>query len=215
MFWKWIPHQDFTAGKKPRTLQKGITPMGARFINLRTPQDTIQMIGDPGAPVPNVSIDLGVADIYISDQAQSIEYRGRGLETDVGGRVAGPAKGMSIPATEPVGHAYARETYPAQSVSRTAISKEAPPRKAVKEEPAMQGITQGISRVGITEAAREATEGELGVFEDETEEFAARFASPWEQRRRLVNRPKHSRRASRRKGRMDEPPTTMLGGIRL
>lgn len=56
------------------------------------------MIGRPKARVPKeVAIDLGVVDIYIRDYGQKIEFKGEGLRTSVGSRLAGTTMGMSIP----------------------------------------------------------------------------------------------------------------------
>jgi len=79
------------------------TPKGAKFAGETTPEKTIQMIGEPRAKVPkDVSIDLGVVDIYISDYGRSIEYKGRGLETKVGKSLSEATRGMSIPASSPM-----------------------------------------------------------------------------------------------------------------
>jgi len=91
--WKYIPPP--WSQEKPSTLYA--PPIGAVRIGARLPTQTIQMIGRPGARVPKtISIDLGVADIEVSDYGRRIKYTGRGLETDVGGD---PSKttGMSTP----------------------------------------------------------------------------------------------------------------------
>lgn len=98
-FWKYIPAVDFKSGKKPRTLPRGVVPIGAKFTELRTPSETIQVIGDARAPIPDsLSVDLGVTDIVITNRAGKISYSGKGLTTDVGERVPGVATGMSITA---------------------------------------------------------------------------------------------------------------------
>ena len=97
--WKYIP--------PPYEHEKPITlfgpPQGAVRVTMRTPKETIQMIGTPEGKVPErVSIDLGVADILILDSGRRIEYRGGGLETDVGKRISSPTTGMSISSNMPI-----------------------------------------------------------------------------------------------------------------
>ena len=61
------------------------------------------MIGKPRARVPDkISIDLGIADIFVEERGRSIRYEGKGLETDVGARMPSLTKGMSIPAIKGV-----------------------------------------------------------------------------------------------------------------
>ncbi len=80
---------------KPISFSK--PPIGAKHTSLKTPKETIQMIGKPEVGVPkSVSVDLGVVDIYITNYGKNIEFRGRGLETDVGKRLSSPTKGMSL-----------------------------------------------------------------------------------------------------------------------
>jgi len=153
IFWKWIAPTDITqvSGiRKPRNLPKGVVPMGARFTDLRKPAETIQMIGDPGAPVPDVSVDLGVADIRIKDNAQTIQYTGKGEQTNVGELVDSPTQGMTIGRAEPQGHAYARKVYPAHSVSRTDMATEV--GTPVRE-------IRGVDRTQIAEDTQAMLEG--------------------------------------------------------
>ena len=100
MVWKYIPppyNQD-----KPITLPKGRVPTGARFANLRTPAETVQMIGRSGSKVPDrISIDSGVVDIFIGRGGNRITYRDYGLRTNVGKRDPGNTVGMSVPGSEP------------------------------------------------------------------------------------------------------------------
>jgi hypothetical protein len=128
LFWKWIPREDYITGAtRPRTLPRGVIPIGARFTDQRTPAQTIQIIGNPGASVPDMAVDLGVADIFISDQAQTIRYAGKGEQTNVGVSVDSPTVGMTVEGgAEPKGYAYARKVYPAHSVSRTDMATEVP-----------------------------------------------------------------------------------------
>ena len=86
----------------PWTQSKPITmltpPKGAKNVGMRTPAETVQMIGVSKAKVPEtISIDLGVADIYVTDHGRSIKFVGGGLETNIGKRIESPTKGMSIP----------------------------------------------------------------------------------------------------------------------
>lgn len=71
--WKYIP--------PPWTQSKPINlfnpPKGAKNTHLRTPAETIQMIGEPGAQVPkSVSVDLGIADIFIDNYGKEIRFKG-------------------------------------------------------------------------------------------------------------------------------------------
>jgi hypothetical protein len=92
--WKYIPPPYDQ--EKPITL--GNPPAGAIRTEMHTPQETIQVIGQAGAPIPEaISIDLGVVDILITDSGRNIRYVGKGMQTDVGERIIGPEKGMSIP----------------------------------------------------------------------------------------------------------------------
>jgi len=206
IFWRWIPREDYTTGAaKPRTLPKGVTPIGAQFTDLRKPTETIQMIGDPGASVPDVAVDLGVADIFISDQAQTIRYTGKGLKTDVGVGVPGPAQGMTVDGgAEPKGHAYARKVYPASSVSRTDVSKEEPVRGGVRE-------IRGKDRVDISRQMEEMQDadysGILGFSDKDADDI---FGTGERRQKKSVNRVR-TKRAQPRRGR--DNPTT-LGGVR-
>jgi len=96
--WKYIPPPwDMD---KPLTLV-GKVPTGAINTGLRTPRETVQMIGKPKAVVPkSISIDLGVVDIYVTNYGKNIKFGGRGMETDVGKRLSSPTKGMSIDGAE-------------------------------------------------------------------------------------------------------------------
>jgi hypothetical protein len=94
MFWKYIPPP--WVQEKPISLK--YPPEGAKNIGERTPEQTIQMLGDPGAKVPKeVAIDLGVVDIMIKNYGKDIKFTGKGLETVVGKSLSTATKGMSIP----------------------------------------------------------------------------------------------------------------------
>lgn len=97
------------------------------------------MIGDPGASVPDVAVDLGVADIHIKDNAREIIYTGKGERTNVGELIDSPTRGMTIGGGKPKGHAYAKKVYSERSVSRTAI-----------EAGGVSRPVRGISRPKIT-----------------------------------------------------------------
>jgi hypothetical protein len=95
--WKYIP-PPWTQ-EKPISLKQA--PLGAKTGG-RTPKETIQMIGQPGSPVPRtVSVDLGIADILIEDYGKRITFTGHGLETSVGHSMAGPTRGMSLTGVTP------------------------------------------------------------------------------------------------------------------
>lgn len=99
MFWKYIPPPwDMD---KPITLPRGVAPERAK-VDGRTPQETIQMIGTSRAVVPeSISIDLGIIDAFITGRGRNIEFRGKGLETDVGERLPSPTRGMSVDGAYP------------------------------------------------------------------------------------------------------------------
>ena len=97
--WKYIP----PPWDMDKPLSLGAPPAGAIRTEMRTPKETIQLVGRPRVRVPeNVSVDLGVVDIHITNFGRNIEFAGSGLETDVGKRIVGPEKGMSIPEAEPL-----------------------------------------------------------------------------------------------------------------
>ena len=152
MFWKWIPREDYITGAaKPRTLPRGVTPIGARFTDQRTPDTTIQMIGDPGASVPDVDVDLGVSDIFIRNQAQDITFGGSGLMTNVGEGVDSPAMGMTVNGGAGISRPAMTDYYPPHSVSRPAIAK--------TDEPLSGEIAvRGINRPKIAEDTRKMVE---------------------------------------------------------
>ena len=89
----------------PYDVQKPISligkqPEGWRELG-RTPEETIQVIGESEAEVPKViSVDLGVVDVFIYE-GQRIEFKGGGEETNVGTRIDEPTMGMSVPAEQP------------------------------------------------------------------------------------------------------------------
>lgn len=84
--------------KKNKPVSLTRPALGTLYTDLRTPQETIQILGSPNAKVPRtVSIDLGTVDIFISDYGRKIEFRGGGLNTDVGSRDTSRTRGMSIP----------------------------------------------------------------------------------------------------------------------
>jgi hypothetical protein len=98
-YWKYIP----PPWKQEVPVSIFGTPKGAKFAGETTPEKTIQMIGEPRAKVPkDVSVDLGVVDIYISEYGRRIEYKGKGLETKVGKSLREATRGMSIPASSPM-----------------------------------------------------------------------------------------------------------------
>jgi hypothetical protein len=92
--WKIIP--------PPYNLKKAISstkpPKGVTRLT-GTPQETLTFIGGK-LPFKNVSFDLGIVDGYIDVKTKKIVFTGHGLETNVGTRIAGATKGISIPATQ-------------------------------------------------------------------------------------------------------------------
>ena len=168
------------------------------------------MIGDPGASVPDVAVDLGVADIFISDQAQTIRYAGKGLSTDVGAGVPGPAQGMTIESSrEGISRPDMTDYYPQYSVSRPHIAKtEKPVRGATS--------VRGINRPKIAEDTQDMLDfghtaldelGPEGTFDDEDPNWLQDNAV-----RRVKNRAR-MRKTQPRRGR--NSPSTILGGVRV
>ena len=125
--WKWVPHEDWSTGAaKPRSLPRGITPVGAVRTDLRTPQETVQVIG--GGTVPDVDVDLGVADVSVRGSGSQITFKGRGLGTDIGVGVPGPAQGMTVGGQE-------RQEPEPESVIRPVAAE-----KMVEAQPAADGV---------------------------------------------------------------------------
>jgi hypothetical protein len=93
--WRWFP-PPYNALKPYFSFQP---PAGAINTNLRTPAETIQIIGDPTNVPDEVGIDLGVVDILLTKKPKPrITFRGKGLETIVGGRIQSPTHGLGVPA---------------------------------------------------------------------------------------------------------------------
>jgi len=226
IFWKWIPREDFVDGVKPRTLPKGITPLGAKFTGLRTPQETIQVIGDTGVPVPDFRVDLGKTDIVITNQAQTIRYTGKGEQTNVGDRIPNTTQGMTVNSGRGgINRPAMTDYYPEHSVSKPHITK-------TSKEPIRGGDVReirGKDRVEITKRTKRMLEGEelervkpkpakksKSAFSDLLELTDADMDDIFGTGERKavkkpVNRLRHKRTQPRR-GR-DNPPT-MLGGTR-
>ncbi len=127
LFWKYIPPPyDMD---KPITLPRGVTPIGAVNTELRTPQETIQMIGQSREIKPrDISIDLGVVDAFITAGGTRIDFTGKGLETDVGTRLPSPTKGMSIDGAYPGMPVYN------EGARRSVIKKKKPKRVARRRD---------------------------------------------------------------------------------
>ena len=96
MYWKIIP--------PPYNLKKPISskapPSGVKVFK-GTPQETLTFIGGK-LPFSNVSFDLGVVDGFIDVSKRTIVFKGEGEQTDVGIRVAGPTKGITLGAVRGV-----------------------------------------------------------------------------------------------------------------
>jgi hypothetical protein len=200
-FWKWVPREDYATGAaKPRTLPRGVVPIGARFTDLRKPTETIQMIGDAGASVPDVAVDLGVADIFISDQAQTIRYTGKGEQTNVGTGIDSTTQGMTVEGgAEGISRPAMSKVYPEHSVSRTAIEagEVSRPVRGINRPKIVEDTNEIRTRIkdksDEPEDESELTTSELGdygAFGDED--------PSWLQKG--VNRTKMSRRQPSRKG---------------
>jgi hypothetical protein len=114
-------------GLKPDSLLDK-KPVGWQDKGL-TPEETIQIIGEPGAPLPkDISIDLGVTDIYIwfENGQPKIRFGGKGMQTDVGKRLPSNVQGMSITAIDEARKRYER-AHRVPQVSKHKVIKEATP----------------------------------------------------------------------------------------
>lgn len=60
-----------------------------------TPQETLTFIGGK-VPFADVSADLGITDVFIDTKRKKIRFGGKGLQTDVGKRIKGPTRGVSL-----------------------------------------------------------------------------------------------------------------------
>ena len=79
-------------------------PKGAIKTDKKTPEETLQIIGKPGAKVPkSFSVDLGVVDVLITGYGTKIAFKGHGEKTNVGKRIDSTVKGMSVGKEGPVG----------------------------------------------------------------------------------------------------------------
>jgi len=240
MFWKWIPREDFKDGVKPRTLPRGLTPIGAKFTDLKTPQETVQVIGATGIPVPDFRVDLGKTDISITDQAQTIRYTGKGERTNVGSRIPNTTQGMTVDGgAEAKGHAYAKPVKERNSVSRTADSQEEPVRgrtsvrgisrpkiaddtkamlEGTYEEPELEPakISSKLKLQGLEDEEYPellATGYGKGTYFDEDPEWLGRLEpSIMETRKKTTNRTKASRQKPKR-GKSNN--IIIVGGVRL
>jgi hypothetical protein len=95
--WRWFP-PPYNALKPYFSFKP---PVGAKHTNLRTPAETIQIIGNSTNVPDTVSIDLGIVDIFLFKKPKPrIEFKGKGLTTEVGERVPGPTTGLSVPAID-------------------------------------------------------------------------------------------------------------------
>jgi len=117
-FWKYMT-PPWTQ-RKFLTLPKGAVPAGAINTGLRSPYQTIQVIGKPRAEVPEtISADIGIADIEIYDYGRSIRFAGRGTLTNVGERLESSTKGISIPSVGIEDYRFAKvQTKPKRKLFR-------------------------------------------------------------------------------------------------
>ncbi len=219
IFWKWIPPQDFVDGVKPRTLPKGIVPLGADTSGGNSPYTTIQRIGESDAVVPKrISVDEGVVDSFITNNGTKIDYEGGGLKTDVGQRIPSPTQGMSIPA---VSRPEMGDFYPAKSVSRLAMDKEEPPRKGERKK--AKAEVEGISRPQIAEDTKAMVEGTYfeepvrGLSDDgylDEDKAWLESLEPEILGRKPVKRSRISKKAPKRVGHKVQP-SSIMGGVRI
>ncbi len=148
--WKYIA-PPWTA-KKPTSLRRGAIPMGAVRTDLRTPQETVQMVGrSRKARVPqSLSVDLGIADIFVTNAGRTIHYKGKGEQSNVGSSIDSATQGMSIPADRflvelesgLVSGRPVSGTPSSVGVNRARMSKKRPPRKV--------GSSRGDNGYGYT-----------------------------------------------------------------
>ena len=215
LFWKHIPPPyDID---KPITMKRGVVPQGAKLG--RTPQETIQMIGVSKTKPKDVSIDLGIVDVFITAKGTQIAFAGKGLTTDVGKRIPSPTKGMSINKQKEGGNAMVyREPIrplprPVAPIQPVVIA----PDEFEQLEPRERGAVDDVAE--LTEVSEEdvlgALEDNLDQEEDMSDLFEVSEADimgyPEEERPR---RPAPKRRLIRRTNRPYYPPPTTLGGMR-
>ncbi len=210
MFWKWIPPDDFVDGVKPRTLPRGVSPIGADLSGGNSPYTTIQMIGTSGARVPErISVDEGVTDAFITNYGTKISYGGKGEDTNVGERLPTTTKGMTVNGDGAVkGHAYARKVYPKHSVPRTAITDEStePIRgggvREVRNKMDRPYIEENTAEL-LEQSHEEETEdfgyealdelGGYGEFGDEDPNWLGQGNQARKKKKKIVNRIKHKK----------------------
>lgn len=93
--WRWYP-PPYDA-KKPYF--SFYPPVDAKNTHLRTPEETIQIIGDPTNVPDQVGIDLGVVDILLLKSPNpTITFKGKGLVTVAGNRIPSTTQGLGVPA---------------------------------------------------------------------------------------------------------------------
>lgn len=89
--WYYVP--------PPYNMRKPVSlsapPVGAQNAGSVNPYDTIQVIGQGRVP-PNISIDMGIVDAFITDSGRRIKFGGKGQTTDVGPRVESTTTGMGV-----------------------------------------------------------------------------------------------------------------------
>lgn len=221
MFWKYIPPPF--VDRKPITLPKGAVPIGAKYTGSNVPSETIQQIGETDAEVPeSVSVDLGVADVYITDYGKKIEFAGKGLQTNVGSRIKSTVKGMSIPAGgDGISRPDMTQVYPAHSISRSAMPKEAPPRVRRVEEDELSDERgergRGLSRPEVIKSGarkakkpkkfRPVARGRRHIYFDEDEDY-------WESLRVDIGRRPSSGKKKKPPRRGKPKSVSQMGGLR-
>ncbi len=222
LFWRWAtPPWNQT---KMQTLPKGIAPLGAKNTDKRTVRETVQMIGEPGASVPEkVDADFGIVDFRIYDYGQRIDVEGKGLQTNVGTGVDSTAQGMSV--EDGISRPAMTDYYAPKSVSRPAITKTEEP---VRGETSVRGInrpkiaedTKAMLEETYEEPVALAPEPVKSKPKDEfsdiltlsTKDRDDIFGTGERRKKKPANRV-NMRKTQPRRG-QDNPPTT-LRGLRL
>jgi hypothetical protein len=186
IFWKYVPPPYNQL--KPVTLAKGVSPVGADLSGGNSPYTTIQKIGESTSPVPSkLSTDDGVVDVFVSGGGTSIQFVGKGEQTNVGKRIASTTQGMSVEDGEDDGGGSTgisrpdmTDYYPEHSVSRPHIVK-------TGVEPVRNGSareTQGKDRVDITERTEQMLSVDSGDYEDYEATATAKAGSAKPKRKR-------------------------------
>ena len=133
--WRIIP--------PPYTLRKPLVsfapPVGIKKFE-GTPQETLVFVGGK-VPFADVSFDLGVVDGYIDVKNEQIIFTGRGMMTDVGWRVLGPAKGLTIVSTAEE-RARAMAIQQRELLGRSAVPKRSKAKRTTRKRKQPETLVQ-------------------------------------------------------------------------